>query len=190
LSTLVTRLCLIALALVVLAGCADSDPLADETAGETFVQERLEHLHPERASYEIAVLCREATGRRLSCGTNVGDGVRQRWTVDLNGDGRVISARPVDSPKPAKRPTQPRVALAVAATKRPNRPKRRRLEVVRLRIAPRQQVLVCVQTGRGRRLFGVTRKAAVSLRSARLRVRLDIRPEKLRPLRPRNRRCR
>jgi hypothetical protein len=224
LSTLVTRPCWVAIVLVVLAGCADSDPLAEETAGETFVQERLERLHPTRAPEEIAVLCREATGRRLSCGSSVTEpgteaAVRQRWKVDLDRDGRVTEARPISTqgaPKPRERPAQARLALAVATTKgakRRTRRARRPLEVVRLRIAPRQRVLVCVDTGRGRRLFGMSRRAAVALRGARLRLRLrrrsavltvhgrpraargrphgvDIRPGMLRPLRSRNRPCR
>ena len=46
------------MALIVLAGRGDLNPLADETAGESFVRERLEPLHPTRAPNEIAVLCR------------------------------------------------------------------------------------------------------------------------------------
>jgi hypothetical protein len=224
LSILGTRPCWVAIVLIVLAGCGDSDPLAEETAGETFVQERLELLHPARAPDEIAVLCRETAGRRLSCGSSVADSVteaavRQRWAVDLDRSGLVTRARPIStegSPKRRDRPAQARVALAVAATqgtKRRSRRARSPVEVVRLRIAPRQRVLVCVDTGRGRRLFGATRTAAVSLRGARLRLKLRrrsalltvqgrpraargrphgvvIRPGTLRPLRPRNRPCR
>jgi predicted small lipoprotein YifL len=53
LSTLLKRSSLIAVALLALAGCGDSDPLPEESAGEAYVQQRLEHLHPDRASYEI-----------------------------------------------------------------------------------------------------------------------------------------
>ena len=213
-----------AIALIVLAGCGDSDPLAEETAGETFVQGRLERLHPERSPDEIAVLCQEGVGRRLTCGSSVIEpgteaAVRQRWMVDLDRAGRVTEARPISTvgaPRRRERPAQARLALAVAATKGAGRRGRRArspVEVVRLRIAPRQRVLVCVDTGRGRRLFGATRTAAVSLKGARLRLRLrrrsalltvqgrpravrgrphgvDIRPGSLRPLRSRNRPCR
>jgi hypothetical protein len=219
LSTLGTRSRWAALVVIVLAGCSDSDPLADETSGETFVQERLERLHPERRPEDIAVFCRETAGRRLSCGSSVSDpagraAVRQRWAVELEHSGRVTQARPTSTAE-EEDSAQARLAEAVAATERANRRRRRArspMEVVRLRIAPGQRVLVCVDTGRGRRLFGMTRTAAVSLRSARLRLRLRrrsalltlhgrpraargrphgvvIRPGELRPLR-RKRPCR
>jgi hypothetical protein len=202
------------------AGCGASDPLAEESAGEAFVQDRLERLHPDRASYEIAVLCRETTGRRLWCGSSIVEpgseaAIRQRWTVGLDRSGRVTEAQPVSTEGTPEQSAQERVAAAVAVTeraKRRTRRVRRPLEVVRFRITPRRRVLVCVDTGRKRRLFGMTRRAEVGLRSARLRLRLrrrsavltvqgrpravrgrphgvDIRPGMLRPLRSRARPC-
>jgi hypothetical protein len=220
--------------LLVVAGCADSDPRAEETAGETYLQERLERLHPSQGADDIAVLCRKSTSGRLSCGSSVSDPtnyaavIRQRWAVDLNPTGRVTGARVLSSegaPNPSGRPPQTRLALDVAASeeanRRPARSRRKRsgarrarsrVEVVRLRIVPRQRVLVCVNTGRGRRLFAATRSAVVALRSARLRLRLrrgsalvtvhgrpngvprrahgvKIRPGMLRPLRSGDRPC-
>jgi hypothetical protein len=187
-------------------GCSDSDPLADEAAGERYVQRQLERMHPSRAPHEIAVLCRETGSRALACGSMVIDArtdgaeVRQRWTVTLDRSRQITEARPITS-RAASEDDPPR-----------SRRVERRMEVVRLRMGPRRRVLICVDTGRGRRLFGTTRMAALSLKRARLRLEVrrrrpliavrgrpraarglphgvDIRPGRLRPLRSRDRRC-
>lgn len=213
----------IALVPLALAACGESEQLAEESAGEAFLQERLAREHPLRASYEIAVFCRRDRGSRLACGSSVsgaGDptAIRQRWAVDLDSSGRVTAARPILPAKAPEPPEQSDVALATEeaegakARPRTTRPRgaRRRMEVVWVRITPRRRALVCVETGRGRRLFGATRTAVVSLKRAHLRLKfrrrsvlvtvrgrpgaarrhgVDIRPGKLRPLRSRSRRC-
>jgi hypothetical protein len=209
-----------------LAACANSEPLAEESAGEAFLQERLEREHRSRAAHEIAVLCRRDEGRRLACGSSVSSSsdqavIRQRWAVDLDSSGQVTAAQPVSPPEAPAPRERTRVALAAEEAEQAKAPRRRadhprrarrRMEIVWFRITPRRLALVCVETGRGRRLFGATRMAVVSLKTARLRLTLrrqwalvtvrgrtsaggrrrhgvENRPGKLRPLRSRDRRC-
>jgi hypothetical protein len=213
----------IALVPLTLAACGEAEPLAEESAGEAFLHERLAREHPLRASHEISVFCRRDRGARLACGSSVsgaGDpaAIRQRWAVDLDSSGRVTAARPVLPPEVPEPREQSDVALAAEeaeeakARPRTTRPRgaQKRMEVVWFRITPRRRALVCIETGRGRRLFGATRTAVVSLKRAGLRLRfgrrsvlvtfrgspsgarrhgIDIRPGKLRPLRSRSRRC-
>jgi hypothetical protein len=189
---------LIALALT---GCGESDQLAEEEAEEAYLQERLAREQPSQAPHEVAVLCREASPNRLSCGASVGAATKAvsppRWHVRLDRSERVPTAQPVGAPEPPK----------------PNLPVRRRREVVRLSFPPPRRMRVCVNTALGRRLFGATRNATAPVKGAQVRLRIvrrsavlsvrgrpsvaetrphgvEIQPGRLRPLRPHDRRCR
>jgi hypothetical protein len=188
-----TLACLAAAAAVAAtAGCGGSATSRGEAVAESYLEQRLERRQPSRASADVVVLCRPASGQRQLCGTLVTDDivatppVRQRWAVTLDRAGRVTGARLLSSQDDASGHPLPEVRYvlakdaavkAAAERRRAARERRRRRAAaararVHLRIVPRQPVYVCIVDGRGRRRFDRITDSPVRARGRRLTVTL------------------
>jgi hypothetical protein len=188
---------------ILLAGCGGSTGTAQEAAAEIYLHERLQRLSPSHASDDIVVLCRRRSGSGLSCGTLVADpsssdaSIRQRWAINVDASGRIRGARLVSSRReaPPGPPPELRRLLAADAAQAESDDRRRSLArrrtdavrrtlasarkdglpIVRVRIAPRRRMFVCIEDGAGRRRFEGTTSRVVTAEGRRLRLNLGSR---------------